>query len=136
MDPQYQPSIAIDCFGIISERRAIGRADFAQFYAGVVENLANPKAAADLHEFATGNDYFAVRNGEMTRDKNQSGRAIVYHGGGLSAAERGEIMFQICNALSAFTRGEVEFKIAVVGGDLRDRSHRHAWERRAAKICV
>src|SRR5207302_7417321 len=41
---------------IISERRFVGRADFAQLLAARLKNFAVPKTSADLHQLAAGND--------------------------------------------------------------------------------
>ena len=55
---QNERGLFADGARIISERRFVGRADFAQFRAARLKNFADPKASTDLDQFAARDDDF------------------------------------------------------------------------------
>src|SRR5213078_775698 len=55
---QNERGLFADGARIICERRFVGRAYFAQFRAARLQDFADSKASADLHEFAARDDDF------------------------------------------------------------------------------
>src|SRR5712691_11236102 len=103
MDFENHGGTRTDRLRVILQHRFIGRADFAQGRSARLENCADPKSTADLHQLAAGNDDFRLCFDEVAHDQNESRRTIVYDGRGFAAAKKREIPLQISSALSTGT---------------------------------
>ena len=58
MNAQNESGVRIDRGLVIFQVSLVGRSDFTQLRAGRGDDLADAKAAADLHEFAARNENF------------------------------------------------------------------------------
>ena len=68
MNFQNQRSLFANRARVIGKGRFVRRTDFAQFRAARFQDFADPKTAADLDQFAAGNDNFDLGAKEVASD--------------------------------------------------------------------
>jgi len=137
MHLQNQRRLAANRAAVILERCFVGRAYLAQPRSAGFENVGNPKAAADLDEFAArDNDFVFPRRrftrscapgafgnrriclAEVPQDQDERGGIVVDDGGSLGLAKRRETSLQIRCATASRAAGKSIFEIAVTRSDV------------------
>src|SRR5438067_1192051 len=136
MNFQNECSLFPNGAGVISERRFVGGADFAQFRATRPQNFADAKTAANLDQFAARNDDLGFLLGEMANDQDECGGAIVYDCGCFRLAKDGESTLQISAAISAAPAPEVQLYIIIRGSNVSEHFPGSLRKRGAPKVGV
>jgi len=126
-----------DGAGVVVEGGLVGGADFAEDGAAGFEDIGDAEAAADLDQFAAGDDDLGAGwGGEVAEDEDEGGGGIIDDGGGGGVGGEGEEVFDVGGAGSAFAGVEVEFEVAVTGGDIGEGEGGGLGEGGAAEVGV
>ena len=96
----------------------------------------NPESAADLDQFASGNDHFGFSPGKVAYDQNERCGAVVNYRRGFAPTKEGETAFEIPGAASAGAGSEIVLEIVVGRSDFGDGADRIGSKWRAAEIGV
>ncbi len=73
MDAQDQRRAIVDRGGVVGRARAVGRADFAERRAGLAHHVGDAEAAADLDQFAAGDDHLAALRERREHQQHRRG---------------------------------------------------------------
>lgn len=113
----------------------VGRAHFAEAGAAGFENVRDAETAADLDQFASGDDdLLAWAGGEMAEDKDEGGGAVVDDGGGGGAGGEGDGLLEVGGTGASFAGFQVEFEIGIPAGDRAEGGEGGEGERGAAEV--
>src|ERR1700694_3373811 len=105
---------------VVTKGRFVRRAYFTQLTAGRLDDFADTKAAADLHELAAGNDDFGFRRSEIPDNENERPCALVNDRSRLCSATESERPFQISAAVPTVTTRKIIFEVGVSAGDFAE----------------
>ena len=107
---------------VVAEVGFVGGAGLDEAGSGGLEDFGDAEAAADLDEFAAGDDDLVVPGGaegdEVAEGDDEGGGAVVDGGGFFRAEDGGEGGFEVGGARAALAGGEVELEVGVAGGDV------------------
>ncbi|MNH02196.1 hypothetical protein D3C79_614280 [compost metagenome] len=119
MHPHQQAAARADGRFIVAGMGAVGGTDLMQFDPGAGHDVRNAKGAANLDQFATGDDAFLAR--PQTVQRQQYGcRIVVDHRDRLGAGQLTDQPFNQVIAITALAGGQVELEVQWVTG-----SHLH-----------
>ncbi len=117
-----------DGSGVVGETGAVGGADLAEDGSGLAQNVRDAEAAANLDQFAAGDEDFAAF-GQSVEGQEVGGRAVVHHDCrfvgevcGASAAFEGDYVenepLDMEVAAAALAGFQIEFEVRVAAGNL------------------
>src|SRR5580698_4075318 len=80
MHSQQKTRALSDGVFVVGDAGPIGGADFAEGCAGLRHDVRDAERAANFHQFAAGDDYYAAFSERVEREENGGGVVVYYDG--------------------------------------------------------
>ena len=121
---------------VVSQPRAVGRADLDQVGPGLGDHLRDPETAADLDQLASRDDHVASSAAERGGSEQHGAGAVVDDDRRLRAGQLAEQLLDVRVAAAALAGREVQLEVRIALAGAGDSLARGGRQRRAAEVGV